>query len=1038
MKTQRLVMHAAIAAVLVSTCLAAEPATKPAPPKPAVTKLPKRVTPPPAVSARNGQLNYVPDARGNRVPDFSVAGYAGGDKPIPTVPAKLRIEANTEDNTAAIQAAIDQVSKLPLDENGFRGAVLLPPGEIKVGGPIVIRASGVVLRGSGMNDGGTTLVATGHDRRTVIRIDGPARPQPADGHTIFDAYVPVGSKQITIANARDFKAGDTVLVRRPSTPDWIISLGMDDLGGDRHGPNWNPGSRDVIFERTVSKIDGNTLTLDAPLTIALDQDFGGGTVATADWADRVRNCGVENLRIVADIDSTKPKDENHAWFGVGIDNAADCWVRQVTFKHLAGSAVAVWDNARRVTVEDCKSLEPVGEIGGWRRYSFFTVGQQVLMQRLYSENGCHDFAVGFLAAGPNAFVQCESKNSLGESGPIDSAACGTLFDRVRIDGQPLSLRNRTYRGQGSGWASFNGVIWNSSAPLIDVQAPPGAQNWSFGATGEFSGDGAYSGSNDDVNPDSLFYAQLAERIGKNEAEQRAQLVLPPVQGSRSAKIEDTAEIIEVSNKPRVDMAAWADQAAKRNPIPAKNDGVPRAKNPAAGPDELAAPNFTIRNGWLTLDSRVLTGDLMGVPWWSGSVRGDDYKKAGPALTRFVPGRIGTGLTDDIPTVVQQMKAKGQVGIVQHPPLWYERRRDDHTRVQRIDGDVVAPFYDVPWARTGEGRAYDGLSKWDVTKTNRWYFDRLRQFADLGARDGLVLFNGLYQQHNVLEAGAHYADAPWRPANNVNKINIPEPVFYAGDKLIYVAEQFYDVTDPGRAAAHRAYMRNVLNEFAEQPNVIHFLSAEYTGPLAFTQFWLDTVAEWSRETGKKPLIALNAPKDVTDAILQDPKRSAVVSMIYSGYDQGDAGFWYQSDGKLYAPEGGKNLSPRQWIRLLRPKGATFDGVYKMVSEYRTKYPDKAFVYTGDSKLAWAVLLGGGSLAPLPATTDAELLKALPSMRPIDGGLSDGKDNGLVYGEYKDLAGTAANRIREIDLATGRLIQDPKPGNGRRLFWVNRVH
>ncbi|MGC4031270.1 MAG: DUF6298 domain-containing protein [Tepidisphaeraceae bacterium] len=111
---------------------------------------------------------------------------------------------------------------------------------------------------------------------------------------------------------------------------------------------------------------------------------------------------------------------------------------------------------------------------------------------------------------------------------------------------------------------------------------------------------------------------------------------------------------------------------------------------------------------------------------------------------------------------------------------------------------------------------------------------------------------------------------------------------------------------------------------------------------------------------------------------------------------------------------------------------------MVRDYRTKYPDKAFVYTGDNKLAWAVLMGGGSLAPIPATTDAELLKALPAMRPVDSGLSDGKNNRLVYSEYKDLAGTAANTIREIDLATGRLIQDPKPGSGRRLFWVNRVH
>ena len=60
----------------------------------------------------------------------------------------------------------------------------------------------------------------------------------------------------------------------------------------------------------------------------------------------------------------------------------------------------------RVTVEDCKSLSPTSEIGGQRRYSFTTTGQQTLFQRCYSEFGYHDFSVGFCAPGPNAFVQC--------------------------------------------------------------------------------------------------------------------------------------------------------------------------------------------------------------------------------------------------------------------------------------------------------------------------------------------------------------------------------------------------------------------------------------------------------------------------------------------------------------------------------------------------------------------------------------------------------------------------------------------------------
>ncbi len=95
-----------------------------------------------------------------------------------------------------------------------------------------------------------------------------------------------------------------------------------------------------------------------------------------------------------------------------------------------------------------------------------------------------------------------------------------------------------------------------------------------------------------------------------------------------------------------------------------------------------------------------------------------------------------------------MQNAQQVSLWQHPPLWYDRRRDDHSRVQRMDGDVVAPFYETPWGRSGQGRASDGLSLWDVTKPNRWYYQRLRRFAEIGAEKGLILFSGLYMQHSI--------------------------------------------------------------------------------------------------------------------------------------------------------------------------------------------------------------------------------------------------------------------------------------------------
>lgn len=47
-----------------------------------------------------------------------------------------------------------------------------------------------------------------------------------------------------------------------------------------------------------------------------------------------------------------------------------------------------------------------------RRSTFYTMGQQTLFQRCYSKQGIHDFSAGFCAAGPNAFVQCDSEESL--------------------------------------------------------------------------------------------------------------------------------------------------------------------------------------------------------------------------------------------------------------------------------------------------------------------------------------------------------------------------------------------------------------------------------------------------------------------------------------------------------------------------------------------------------------------------------------------------------------------------------------------------
>ena len=929
---------------------------------------------PPVYTTKEGKLQYTPDEKGNRIPDFSYAGYKAGDEAIPHVPVKVSVPFRAGDATLRIQSAIDYVASLPMDKNGFRGAVLLERGVFEVQGALRIAASGVVLRGSGVNDKGTVILGAGINRETLIRIAGKNDKVLSAETKISSAYVPVNALKISVANAGSFKAGDQIQIRRPSTQAWIDLLGTDHFGGGETALGWKPGQRDIFWDRKVTSVSGSSITLDAPLSTALDAAFGGGTVSKYTWNGRISNIGIENLELRSTYDEKNPKDEDHRWMAINFENAADGWVRQVNFKHFAGSAVYVQATAKRITVEDCKSLSPVSEIGGQRRYTFYTNGQQTLFQRLYSENEYHDFAVGFCAAGPNAFVQCESHLPYSFSGTIDSWASGVLFDIVNVDGQALSYLNRAQDGQGAGWSAANSVFWQCSASRVDNYAPPGAQNWAFGTWAHCAGNGYWAMSNDHVQPTSLYYAQLKDRLG-DKVNPRIRLVNIGSEASSSPKVEVAMALTAQAVKPAAQLTELIDAASSIEPISLDAKGIKTIdkiglRKPLIS---LKTEEVRIQNGVLVKGNTLMSGRRSNVQWWNGSSRPYALAKMKPHVTRFVPGQTGTGLTDDLNAVTDTMKQENVVALDHNYGLWYDRRRDDHERIRRMDGEVWPPFYELPFARSGQGTAWDGLSKYDLTKYNSWYWNRLKQFATLADQKGLVLIHENYFQHNIIEAGAHYADFPWRPANNINNTGFPEPVPYAGDKRIFLADQFYDINHPVRRELHKAYIKKCLDNFSGNHSVIQMISAEYTGPLHFVQFWLDTIKEWEKETGKNAIIGLSTTKDVQDAILADEKRASVVDLI-------DIEYWhYQTDGTAYEPKGGLNLAPRQHARLLKPKASSFEQIYRAVSEYRLKYPQKAVTYAGSNSdgNGWAVFMAGGSLPSIPLTP-SEFLRDAASM------------------------------------------------------------
>lgn len=985
----------------------------------------KGVKPPPApIFTSNGQLQYTPDSLGNRIPDFSYSGYAAGERTIPMAPVKITVPVGAGDATARLQAAIDYVSQLPADQDGIRGAVLLEKGRYTVSGSLLLHTSGVVLRGQGFGEGGTTLVGAGVDRATLIHIAGKNNIALRPAVAVTDPYVPVNAMVVKVAAGHGLKAGDEVMITRPSTKEWINVLGTDHFGGGITSLGWKPGQRDLQWYRKVVSVNGDAITLDAPLTTALDQQYGGATVATFQWSGRISQCGIEGIQLISDYDKSNPKDEAHRWMAITMDDVQDAWVRQVVFKHFAGSAVALYDGAARITVEDCKSLQPVSEMGGERRNTFFTEGQQTLFQRCYAEYGMHDFATGFCAAGPNAFVQCESKLPHGFSGGIDSWAAGVLFDVVNVDGQAISYLNRGQDGQGAGWNVANGVLWNCSAARIDCYKPPTANNWSLGSWSQFAGNGYWGESNNSIQPRSLYYGQLKQRLGAS-VDARVQVMPMESEASSSPTVAVAQQLTKQAIAPAKTLSDFIDEAAARQPLTIAANGAKTIG--AVGIKALPAPVYSaplqVENGKLVRGHQLVIGFRTEQPWWNGSARRYALDKMKPAVSRYVPGRTGQGLTDDLEAMTDSMKAKHVLAFDHNYGLWYERRRDDHERIRRMDGDVWAPFYELPFARSGGTEAaWDGLSKYDLTQYNTWYWSRLQQFATLADQKGLILVQQHYFQHNIIEAGAHYADFPWRPANNINNTGFPEPVPYAGDKRIFMAEQFYDTTHPVRRALHKAFIRQSLNNFTGNNGVIHQISAEYTGPLHFVQFWLDEIAAWKRETGKHPLISLSTTKDVQDAILADPIRAAVVDII-------DISYWhYQADGSVYAPEGGQQLAPRQHARLLKPKATSPEQVYRAVLEYRRQYPNKAVVYSGDAydRHAWAVLMAGGSM-PALVVDNAAALQAIASMQPVAATEQPAKQWVLHSAQ-------AGYLIQDLAKDKGSVDASPEAGS-YRVAWIN---
>ncbi|MNK41374.1 hypothetical protein D3C87_600370 [compost metagenome] len=464
-----------------------------------------------------GNLTYVPDAKGDIIPDFSRVGYHQGDKVIPQVKVVKELSPNGINDQQQIQGAINELAKMPLNKDGIRGAILLKKGTYEIPGTININASGIVLRGEGLS---TKLVATGTGQRKLISVNGNGKPKevPQTRTKITDAYVSVGTKFFEVANAAHFKVGDDIVVFRPGTTKWIEDLKMNQIEAREGTVQWKAEDYDLHFERKITAIKGNQIFIDNPVIMAMETQYGGGEIYKYTFDGRISEIGIENMLLESAYQSDT--DENHGWDAVWLNRVENAWVSNVTSKYFGFSCVNLATYAKQVTVNNCISLAPKSKIEGGRRYSFNNDGQLNFVRDCSADEGRHDYVTGAKVLGPNVFYNCKSTNAKADIGPHHRWAVGTLYDSITTDGD-INVQDRGNWGTGHGWAGVTQVLWNCEARKITLQNPyASGNNYAIGIKAEKSEgrlkgrpDGMWEGLNGKgIIVPSLYVKQLADRI----------------------------------------------------------------------------------------------------------------------------------------------------------------------------------------------------------------------------------------------------------------------------------------------------------------------------------------------------------------------------------------------------------------------------------------------------------------------------------------------------------------------------------------------
>jgi hypothetical protein len=178
--------------------------------------------------------------------------------------------------------------------------------------------------------------------------------------------------------------------------------------------------------------------------------------------------------------------------------------------------------------------------------------------------------------------------------------------------------------------------------------------------------------------------------------------------------------------------------------------------------------------------------------------------------------------------------------------WLQRYHHNFIRLWILEhawdernGAIINPH---PWPRTGPGNALDGKPKFDLTKFDEAYFERLRQRAVAAQERGFYVAVMLFDDWSTENAGT-WKGHPFNVKNNINGTN--------GDlDNDGLGLEFHTLQIPAITRLQEAYVKKVVETVNNLDSVLYEIANETGISRAWQYHMIELIKEYERGKPKQ--------------------------------------------------------------------------------------------------------------------------------------------------------------------------------------------